>query len=200
MKGRQASGPDLQASAFRGHPPVRAVFLVGFMGAGKTSVGGALSAYVGWPFEDLDDRIQKREGRTVAEIFASTGEASFRKSELAALQELLRELESGPSLIVALGGGAFVGQEVASLLGQSDVVTVFLDAPAEELWQRCSADSVDRPLRREEAEFRQLYATRRPRYLRARMRVDTASRTIDAIVREIADSLGLPVRVSGEEK
>ena len=179
---------------------MRAVFLVGFMGAGKTSVGGALSAYVGWPFEDLDDRIQKREGRTVAEIFASSGEASFRKSELAALQELLRELESGPSLIVALGGGAFFGQEVASLLGQSDVVTVFLDAPAEELWQRCSADSVDRPLRREEAEFRQLYATRRPRYLRARMRVDTASRTIDAIVREIADSLGLPVRVSGEEK
>jgi shikimate kinase len=179
---------------------VRAVFLVGFMGAGKTRVGGALSEYVGWAFEDLDDRIQKREGRTVAEIFASSGEAAFRKSELAALRELLAELQSGPPLIVALGGGAFVGQEAAALLEQSDVVTVFLDAPAEELWQRCGADPVDRPLRREEAEFRQLYATRRPRYLMARMRVDTASRTIDAIVHEIADRLGLPERVSGEEK
>lgn len=93
----------------------RAVFLVGFMGAGKTSVGRALGAMLGWPFEDLDERIQKREGRSIENIFRESGEAAFRQAEHSALRELL----SGPAksqCVVALGGGAFAQEENTALL------------------------------------------------------------------------------------
>jgi len=78
------------------------------MGAGKSSVGRALGQRLNWIFEDLDDRIQAREGRTVAEIFRDSGESEFRRAERAALQDVLRELTGGGFRIVALGGGAFV--------------------------------------------------------------------------------------------
>jgi shikimate kinase len=159
-------------------------------------VGRALSRKLGWPFEDLDDRIQAREGRTIPEIFQQSGEAEFRRNEVAALRELLAEAESGP-IIAALGGGAFVQEEVASLLENAGSVTVFLDAPAEELWRRCERDVIDRPLQRKQAEFRQLYETRRPWYLRAQMRVDTEGLEVEHIVSAIMSGLGLN---SSEEK
>lgn len=199
MKGTPGSRRDVDAPAAR-QAPVRAVFLVGFMGAGKTSVGRALSRHLGWRFEDLDDRIQKREKRTVSEIFQHLGEAGFRKAERAALHELLEQVDAGSPLIAALGGGAFAQEEVAPLLAESGGVTVFLDAPADELWRRCGSDVVDRPLRREEAEFRRLYEARRPRYLQASVRVETGGRAIEQIVSEIADRLRRNQRASGEEK
>jgi shikimate kinase len=200
MKGTPGTRRDVEAPAAGCEAPVRAVFLVGFMGAGKTSVGRALSRHLGWRFEDLDDRIQARDGRTIPEIFQQSGEAHFRRSEIASLQELLAEVESGPPLIAALGGGAFAQQEIASLLEGAGRITVFLDAPADELWRRCGADVVDRPLRREEAEFRRLYEMRRPRYLQAKVRVETEGREIERIVREIAGGLRLESRAFGEEK
>jgi shikimate kinase len=180
----------VNAPAARRNASARAVFLVGFMGAGKTSVGRALSRKLGWRFEDLDDRIQAREGRGIPEIFQHSGEAHFRRSEVAALVELLRESESSP-VVAALGGGAFVQEEIASLLADAGGMTIFLDAPAEELWRRCANDAVNRPLRRKEAEFRQLYEARRPRYLRAQMRVETEGREIEQIVSAIVSGLGL---------
>jgi shikimate kinase len=200
MKGTPGSRRDVEAPAARRKAPVRAVFLVGFMGAGKTSVGRALSRHLGWRFEDLDDRIQARARRTVSEIFQQAGEAGFRAAERAALRELLAEIETGPPLIAALGGGAFAQEEVASLLAAWGGVTIFLDAPADELWRRCGSDVVDRPLRREEAEFRRLYEARRPRYLQASLKVDTVGRAIEQIVSEIAEGLRRNHRVSGEEK
>jgi len=179
---------------------VRAVFLVGYMGAGKTSVGRMLSRQLGWRFEDLDDRIQTLEGRSVAEIFQQAGEARFRETEQTALRQLLTEAVAGPPLIAALGGGAFAQEEIASLLAESKCITVFLDASADELWRRCGSDIVERPLRREESEFRRLYETRRPRYLQASLRVETAGRPIEQIVREIVSELKLDGRISGEEK
>jgi shikimate kinase len=200
MKGTPGSRRNIEAPAARREAPVRAVFLVGFMGAGKTSVGRALSRHMGWRFEDLDDRIQAREKRTVSEIFQQAGESGFRKAERAALRALLDEIETGPPLIAALGGGAFAQEEVASLLAESGGVTVFLDAPADELWRRCGIDVVDRPLRREEEQFRRLYEARRPRYLQASVRVETDGRAIEQIVSEIADGLRRDHRISGEEK
>ena len=76
------------------------MFLVGFMGAGKTTVGRALSRRLSLPFEDLDDRIQLREGKTIEQIFRESGEAGFRKVETAALRELLVEISSS----LACGG------------------------------------------------------------------------------------------------
>src|SRR5882672_9348120 len=76
------------------HDPARAVFLVGFMGAGKTSVGSALASALGWRFVDLDARIVAKTGRTVAEIFQADGEASFRRLEHDELPLLLAELNT----------------------------------------------------------------------------------------------------------
>ncbi len=175
--------------------PGSAVFLVGFMGAGKTSVGRALGQRLNWVFEDLDDRIAARERRTVAEIFRDSGESEFRRAEHAALQHVLRELRSGGARIVALGGGAFVQRENAALLKASGLPTVFLDAPVEELWQRCclqaSQSGTERPLLRTLEEFRQLYETRRSGYSGTLLQIQTRSRTVETVAAEIAEALGL---------
>jgi len=172
-----------------------AVFLVGFMGAGKTSVGRALAEQLNWVFEDLDDRIQQREGRTVAEIFRDSGEPAFRRSERSALEQVLEELRGGVARIVALGGGAFVQEDNAAMLLASGVPTVFLDAPVEQLWERCnqqaSETGTERPLLKSIEEFRDLHTNRRQHYLKAGVKIMTDSRTIDAIAAEIAEKLGL---------
>jgi len=189
MKGTPATRSDHELPMDRPNTPPRAIFLVGFMGAGKTTIGRALSQAIGWRFEDLDDRIRAQEHRSIPEIFAQSGEAEFRRSELAALRELLDEVRFGPPTIAALGGGAFVQKEIADLLEASGAVTIFLDAPVEELWRRCSADGVVRPLLRQKSEFEQLYQNRRPYYLRARLRIETGSRAIPEIVEQITGSL-----------
>jgi shikimate kinase len=174
---------------------VNAVFLVGFMGAGKTSVGRALGQRLNWIFEDLDDRIERLEGRTVAEIFRDSGEAAFRQAERTALEQVLNELQAGSVRIIAMGGGAFVQPENAALLKDGNVATVFLDAPVDELWQRCSEQmrekGASRPLLQSAKQFRDLHKMRRKHYLRASVRIDAGSRTVEAIASEIAATLGL---------
>ncbi len=86
--------------------PVRVIVLLGFMGAGKTSVGKALASQLGWDFDDLDDRIQAREGLKIQQIFENSGEAAFRKIEHESLRDLLTEIGSS-TRVVALGGGAY---------------------------------------------------------------------------------------------
>jgi len=182
-------------AAMHASSPVNSVFLVGFMGAGKTSVGRALGQRLNWIFEDLDDRIQSREGRTVAEIFQDSGETEFRRAEHAALQHVLQELRGGGARIVALGGGAFVQRENAALLKAFSAPTVFLDAPIEELWQRCctqaSETGAERPLLRSVEQFRKLYETRRNSYRKAALKVQTGKRTVESISAEIEQKLGL---------
>jgi shikimate kinase len=172
-----------------------AVFLVGFMGAGKSSVGRALGQRLNWVFEDLDDRIAAREGRTVPEIFRDSGEPAFRRAEYAALQHVLEELCGGVAKIVALGGGAFVEKENAALLEAAGVPTVFLDAPIEELWRRCCTQAaeagIERPLLQSMDQFRQLYETRHGGYSKASLKVQTGSRPVEAIAAEIVTTLGL---------
>jgi shikimate kinase len=172
-----------QSQLPRAHRP-SALFLVGFMGAGKTSVGLA-----------LDKRIEQREKRTVPEIFRDSGELEFRRAEHAALREVLEELQGGAVKIVALGGGAFVQKNNADLLKESGVPTVFLDAPVEELWRRCSQQAgsaeIERPLLRSIDQFRELYEARRGSYLRASSKVQTGSRTLSEVAAEIVKTLGL---------
>ena len=172
-----------------------ALFLVGFMGAGKTSVGRVLAQQLNWAFEDLDERIERREHRSVPEIFRDSGESEFRRAEHAALEEVVGELQAGAAKVVALGGGAFVQQQNAVLLRTAGVRTVFLDAPVEELWHRCSEQArqagAERPLLRSIDRFRELYEMRRTSYLQAALRVETGSRTVDEIACEIAERVGL---------
>ncbi|MFB3915405.1 MAG: shikimate kinase [Terriglobales bacterium] len=169
---------------------MRAVFLVGFMGAGKTSVGVALARRLGWRFVDLDERVEKRERRKIAEIFAESGEAAFRRAEAAALKDLLDESHSRP-LVVALGGGAFVQPENARLLKTRGGPVVFLDAPVEELRRRCGPKAATRPLFANENQFRQLYESRRSSYMQADICVDTTGHSVEQTAAEVAQRLGL---------
>jgi shikimate kinase len=174
------------------------VVLIGFMGAGKSSVGQALSRQLGWQFQDLDERITAGSGRTIERIFRESGEAGFRRIETAALRKLLSEGKNSPQ-IVALGGGAFVQVENARLLERAGVLTVFLDAPVEELWRRCQQQPLERPLRQDPQQFRQLYEERRPHYLKARWCIDTGGKSIETIATEVASQLGLTTKVNLKE-
>jgi shikimate kinase len=165
------------------------------MGAGKSTVGQALGRHLDWTFEDLDERIERREGRSVAEIFRDLGEQTFRKAERAALREVLEELRVGVPRVVALGGGAFSKKGNAALLKASSVPTIFLDAPVEELWQRCSTQAdvagTERPLLRSWEQFSALYEARRGSYSKALLKIQTGSRAVKTIVDEISEALGL---------
>jgi shikimate kinase len=169
----------------------RAVFLVGFMGAGKTSVGKELATTLTWRFVDLDDRVIARERRSVADIFAESGEAAFRQAETSALRELLDELDHERPTVAALGGGAFVQDENAWMLAEAGDPMVFLDADYDVLRQRCQSMGPQRPLFADESRFRALYETRRPHYLRANIRIDTTNKSVGQVAAEIVQTLAL---------
>lgn len=168
------------------------------MGAGKSSVGRALGEQLGWTFEDLDERIESREQRKVFEIFGESGESEFRRAEHAALKELFLELHAGAERVVALGGGAFVQKRNARLIEVSGFPIVFLDAEVEELWRRCTQQaeeqSLERPLLRSREQFAALYQERRQHYLKASFRRETGGKTVEKIVAEVMQALGLESR------
>jgi shikimate kinase len=166
----------------------RTVFLVGFMGSGKNTVGQHLAQRLGWDFVDLDAQIERHEGHTIPEIFAAKGERGFRTAETAALQNLLRD-SANRNRIVALGGGAFAEDLNQTLL--RDYPTVFLDAPPEELWQRCQQDGVQRPLAKDFDQFCRLHARRLPSYRLATVTVETTGKKLPSICSEIEDALRL---------
>lgn len=159
------------------------------MGAGKTTVGRALARRLGWTFEDLDDRIELLEGRSIAEIFKSSGEAEFRRIESEALRLLL--IEPGSHRIVALGGGAFAQARNADLLREAGVPVVFLDGSADELLRRCESEPRTRPLKGDAKEFCQLYERRRPFYLKAAWRIDTSGKDQETVAAEVVCRLRL---------
>jgi shikimate kinase len=174
------------------------VILIGFMGAGKSSVGRALGEQLGWTFQDLDERIESREGRKVHEIFRESGESEFRRAEHAALKELLLELRAGAEKIVALGGGTFVPRRNSRLIEDAGVPTVFLDAEVEELWQRCTRQaeeqSMERPLLSSREQFTELHEARRRHYRKASFRQETSGKTVEEIASEVIRALGLDRR------
>jgi len=160
------------------------------MGAGKTTVGRALARRLAWEFEDLDDRIERMQGCSIAEIFRNSGEAEFRRGETAALQQVLNDLSSS-ARVVALGGGAFAQVEIARLIEDSGVPVVFLDGPADELFRRCGQENRERPLCGNLKQFSSLYEQRRPAYLKAARHVDTSGKDQETIAAEVACILGL---------
>lgn len=168
---------------------IRAVFLVGFMGAGKSSVGRLLSERLGWRFVDLDRQIEARAGNTVACIFEYAGEHAFRKLETEALDRLLHALADGDPTVVALGGGAFAQPQNVELLKQCAAPVVFLDAPLDELRRRIGEDDA-RPLFADAERFRQLYEERQLHYRRAAHRIQTDGKSIAEVAREVELLLG----------
>ncbi len=166
---------------------VRAVFLVGFMASGKTSVGQELARRLRWEFVDLDATIEAREQQSIPEIFRNKGEPGFRRVETAVLRGLTDSLNRDS--VVALGGGAFIIEENRKMLRSWP--SVFLEAPVEELWRRSSEDQEVRPLRRDREQFARLYAERLPFYRQATLVLATSGKPLPSICLEIESALQL---------
>ncbi len=165
---------------------VRAVFLVGYMASGKSSVGQELARRLDWDFVDLDARIESRERQTISEIFRDRGEPGFRVAETSALRELMESLER--DTVVALGGGTFAHPNNRELL--RPWTSIFLEAPLDELWRRSLEDATKRPLRKDNPiEFARLYESRLPYYRQATMTVVTSGRDPASLCAEIARTL-----------
>jgi shikimate kinase len=156
------------------------IYLIGFMGAGKSSVGAILAEQMGWPFVDLDTVIEAGQGATIRQIFEQAGEPFFRQIEHAALVEVIKKEPA----VIALGGGTFVQKPNFDLVRQTRGATIWLDCPIEELWQRCSTMD-NRPLFRDRESFVKLYEQRLPYYLQAEFRVQTGGRSPEEIVQDI---------------
>jgi len=155
------------------------VYLVGFMGAGKTSVARALAHRLGWQMADIDEMIERREHQRVAEIFAKKGESYFRAAERAVLMDQL----ASRHIVVATGGGTFVDPQNRTVINQ-DGTSVWLDVPFDRLVARVPADG-RRPLAADRAEFERLYLLRRAAYEQAQLRLDASRSTIPGLVEQV---------------
>jgi shikimate kinase len=159
------------------------LYLVGFMGAGKTTVARALGRRLGWRVEDIDERIEARERRSVATIFAQQGEPYFRQQERQALGELLADRQ----VIVATGGGTFAEPDNRGLM-LADGAVVWLDVPLPRIMERVPADG-RRPLAADRAQMEQLFARRRLAYAEAHLRVD-GTRPVPEVVEQLLEWIG----------
>ena len=159
------------------------LYLVGFMASGKTTVGSALASELGWPFTDIDSKIEAQEGKAVAQIFAERGEEGFRELEAAAIREQVARIERGLPCVVSMGGGASIQPRNWELIANNGI-TVWLDCPLERVHQRLGTDTT-RPLAQNRAGLAQLFETRRPFYARADYRIEVDCDDVDAIIHKI---------------
>ena len=159
------------------------LYLVGFMAAGKTTVGSALADELGWCFIDIDSEIEAQEQARIAEIFRSRGEAHFRELEAQAIRRRVALIEAGDPCVMALGGGAFVQSRNWELI-QNNGVTVWLDCELETVRRRLDG-GLTRPLAQDSDALAKLFQERRPLYARADFRVDVDTDDVREIVRRI---------------
>lgn len=160
--------------------PRTAVFLVGFMACGKSTVGPVLGAKLDCPFIDLDRVIEAEVGCTIAELIAREGEEAFRRIETATLRAASRECA-----VIAPGGGAIMRAENRDCMRQVGAV-IWLDAPFELCWKRIREDAVVRPLAPDPHTARNRYEARLPLYRQAPLRIEiTEFKTPEQIAEEI---------------
>lgn len=163
------------------------IVLIGFMASGKTEVGRELASRLGWRHVDLDEQIAKREGCTVAEIFATRGEAAFRALEVAVTAEIAAETE----IVISTGGGWVTNAGLLDGL-PAGTLTVHLRVSTAEVLRRV-AEGVGQPIRpllaTEDPAGRvaELMAAREPLYRRADLIVETDNRSTRRIAAEIRE-------------
>src|SRR5271156_2807820 len=97
------------------------IYLVGFMGSGKSTVGRGLADELGWNFLDLDEQIEREQGTSIASIFEQRGEPEFRRIESDALHSVVHKVQSGQPRVISLGGGAFLSHENFDLVSNNGV-------------------------------------------------------------------------------
>jgi shikimate kinase len=166
--------------------PGRRIVITGFMGAGKTTVAGALARLLGCASLDLDDFVTAREGRTPQQLIDEDGEAAFREAETRALGEVL---ERGEVQVIATGGGTWTLERNRALVAARGCLTVWLDAPFELCWERITRGGagVDRPFARDRERARELYERRLADYSLASLRVRVTPRLgAEEVAAEIA--------------
>jgi shikimate kinase len=194
-------GGSGQKSAVRNARIPGNIFLVGLMGAGKTSVGRLLARRLGKAFYDCDHEIERATGVKIPVIFEIEGETGFRAREA----RMLAELVVRSDIVLATGGGAVLSAENRKLLAGSGVV-VYLRAVVADLWQRTRHDR-NRPLLKTDeplAKLEQLFAERDPLYRSiADIIVDTGSQSLGSLThrleqqlieRQLATAEGAPLR------
>jgi shikimate kinase len=145
------------------------IYIVGFMGSGKTTVGRMLADEIGWRFADLDDDIEHSQHKSISEIFATSGEEEFRRIEHHALLNRIRSIRRGTPTVLAVGGGAFTLPANITLL-QENGVTLWIDTDLEVMRKRVQT-SDHRPLARDAEKFERLYHERRASYSQAEFHV-----------------------------
>jgi shikimate kinase len=153
------------------------LYLVGFMGAGKSTTAAAVGRRIGWRTEDIDSRIEARERRSVAAIFAQDGEAFFRTVEKQVLQELLPER----NVVVAAGGGTFVEPDNRAVM-LADGAVAWLDIPLSCVIERVPRDG-RRPLAADLTQLEQLYVRRCAAYVDAHVRIDASGPSVEVVER-----------------
>ena len=158
------------------------IVLVGFMGAGKTTVGHVLAERLGTPFVDSDVYLEQQLGRSIADVFAVEGEQHFRELEHRAINELVH----GPDAVLALGGGALGDPRTRAIL--RDTTVVYLRVGYDEALARVHQDRSRPMLQR--ADLDQIYARRLAAYAEvAAVQVDTDGRRPDAVALDVLREL-----------
>lgn len=167
------------------------IFICGFMGAGKSTLGKKLAKQLRRPFLDLDDKIEEQAGQTIPAIFGQSGETGFRTAERRALMEIVRDFEG----VVALGGGSLQDQHLVDHLKLNGLL-IFIKTPISVILDRISGDT-NRPLLTDgegnskdeqtlREELTQLYNEREPRYAQSVVTVaDDGSQSPGILVKEL---------------
>jgi len=171
------------------------IFLVGLMGAGKTSVGRALAKRLHKTFYDTDREIERATGVKIPVIFEIEGEAGFRAREAKLLAELVRRT----NIVLATGGGAVLSEQNRRLLAEHGAV-IYLRATAPDLWQRTHHDK-NRPLLQTDdplKKLQELFAQRDPLYREiADVIIDTGSQSVGSLAHKLEQRLAQFRRGSG---
>jgi shikimate kinase len=160
------------------------LWLVGFMGSGKSTIGALLAQRLGWRFVDLDQELEAEQGRSITDIFAADGEAAFRDMEHAVIQRFCRRIAQCEAMVLSTGGGAFSEARNRDRIS-SYGLSIWLDCPLPLLEQRV-AGQAHRPLARDLEKFRALHAQRAADYAQANYRIvvdeDDAAANVEKIL------------------
>ncbi|MBC7542355.1 MAG: 3-dehydroquinate synthase [Candidatus Sericytochromatia bacterium] len=165
--------------------------LTGFMGAGKSTTGKALATALGRPFFDVDAHVERLSGRTIAQIFASDGEAAFRDLESA----VIREVTARQGQVIATGGGALLRPDNVQALCATGVL-IHLDASLDTVQARIGP-ATHRPLANDPGGLARLATTRKAVYAQVPWQVQTDGRTVGQVVQAILDDLPQGLAVGG---